>query len=382
MRLLRTSMLGLAAAGTIALAGCSGRSDYDTVRDQLLIVMMEAMADNTGTGIMLDVRAPGKGEWQLATGLADVAAVEPMTFDRHWRIGSLTKTFTATVALQLVEEKVLHLDNPLALYCPPQVAESNIPPLPNADSITLRMLLSHTSGVFNFSDIPAVIEEFTTRPLRRWKPEELIAAAATQPAYFPPGQGYHYSNTNYYILGMIVEQVTGDTIEHQIQRRIFDRLGLTQTSFATTPSLPAPFVHSYIDSSVDGSLVDTSIFDPSFGWAAGAVVSTVADLTRYAAALTDGSLLGAQLQRERLEWYAPASRGLAEEGLSSSAYGLGIANLGGFYGHSGNVLGYTTLSLQRPTDDATIVFMSNNPTFQQGPMLRQIVGIVFPETSL
>jgi D-alanyl-D-alanine carboxypeptidase len=196
----------------------------------------------------------------------------PVELDAAWNIGSVTKTFVAVVVLQLADEGGLDLDAGIDRF---------MPDLPGSDQITPRQLLQHTSGLGEYGDQPTVL----TDPQREWMPSELIDVAEAAGRTGEPGSTYHYSNTNYIVLGEIIEQVTGNPWADEVRTRIVEPLGMTNTS-AMTDERPIGY------KLVDGSFVDTTFSThPSLGGATGSMQSVGRDLLLFAAALADGTLL-------------------------------------------------------------------------------------------
>jgi len=369
--------LGSVLLSSLLACGGEGRDPSDT-GEQLTALMEETVSpEYEQSGILLGVWAPGKGEWVLSRGKADLDAARAVDRGDYWRIASITKTFTGTIVLQLAEEGTLRLDDTIDRYCRPAAPGSKIPPIPDGERITVRMLLSHTTGIRDYGAISWIGTAFLENPFRIWRPEEIVQASIDSGPSFVPGARFEYSNTNTYILGMLVEQLTEHTFQAEIQARIFDRIGLTKTSFPTIPEMPIPFIHEY--SIRDGRLADVSFFDPSFSWAPGAVISTLDEMKRYAAALTDGSLLGADMQAERMQWWEEKSAGWFGLHYPSSKYGLHIMSYAGFVGHSGSSIGLSTMVVRNPTNGATIVFVSNQPSFDSDLFLKKVIRIVFPE---
>jgi D-alanyl-D-alanine carboxypeptidase len=226
-------------------------------------------------------------------------AVDP---DVPWNIGSATKSFIAVVVLQLADEGRVDLDAGIDRY---------FPDLPSADRITPRQLLNHTSGLGEYLDQPAVVNE----PLRQWTPAELVAIAEAAGRVGEPGGPHRYANTNYIVLGEIIEQVTGNPWAEEVHARIAEPLGLTHTGRITDTAAPSFHV-------VDGSFVDvTHGFDPSVGGAAGAMQSTSRDLLAFATALAEGSLLSPESQAA-MQTFLPAED-LSQYGIDHG-YGLGL----------------------------------------------------------
>ena len=196
----------------------------------------------------------------------------PVDPDVAWNIGSVTKTFVAVVVLQLADEGKIDLDAGIERY---------MPDLAGADRITPRQLLQHTSGLGEYNDQPAVLNDAH----RVWTPSELIAVAEGAGRVGEPGGPHHYANTNYIVLGEIIQKITGNSWDHEVQTRIVEPLGLTNTSVVGDP---VPVGYKF----VDGAYVDsTHSMDPSTGGAAGALQSTGHDLLLFATALAHGTLL-------------------------------------------------------------------------------------------
>ena len=251
------------------------------------------------------------------------------------------------------------LDDPISRY---------IADVPNGDRLTLRQLANMTSGLASYSFEPDWLEAWFADPSRSWRPEELVAVslAATragcpnQPAAacFPPGESLFYNNTNTVMLGLVVERVTGRPFAEVLQEKILGPLGLTETSFPTGAALPQPFAHGYSLQGFPEDIeeYDATFMDPSWGWTAGQMVSTVDDLAIWARALVRGTLLSPPMQSQRL---TPAT---LPANTADRAYALGIGLTEGWWGHTGELPGYNTVMYYRPDVDATLVVSANHDT--------------------
>jgi len=259
------------------------------------------------------------------------------------RIASNTKTFTATVLLQIVQEGKLSLDDKLVKY---------VPSVKDAGNITIRQDLQMTSGTYNFTEDQGFEEQFDADPLMKITPEQEIAIANKHDNYFPPGQGYHYSDTNYEIAGLVIEKVTGNTMEEEIRTRIIEPLGLSDTSFPQTPDISGRHSQGYILK--DGKLVDYTRVDPSVPWAAGAMISNLADMKAWSQSLAAGSLLDDRMHAEQTK--------TVKTGIGATEYGLGVIEMDGFWGHTGAIFGYNSIFLRDPKRDATFVVLVNKST--------------------
>jgi D-alanyl-D-alanine carboxypeptidase len=299
-------------------------------------------------GAIVYVRTPTGARAGVA-GYADRAAHVSMRAADRYRIASVSKAFVSVLILQLEAEGRLDIDDAVAKYLPDVV--------PNGGAITLRELMNHTSGLFNYTDDTAFVNDPITNFARTWSPQELLALAFAHAPNFAPGANWSYSNTNYIVLGLVVEQVTGKTLGQVLQERIFTPLGLTSTSFPLTIALAPDFVHGYI------KLPGTPLFDispglnPTWGWAAGAIVSNARDVTAFYRALFTGKILPAV---ELGEMEATTT--------NSGTYGLGIANTllacGRALTHDGDFLGWRNIAYSTANGKRQAVVMVNvNDTY-------------------
>jgi D-alanyl-D-alanine carboxypeptidase len=249
--------------------------------------------------------------------------------------------------LQLVAEGRLRLDEPVGQLLPGLVQGGR--------SITVRDLLAHTSGLFDYTADPAVLRADSV-----WTPRSLIALALSHPRVFrPPGSAYAYSSTNYVLLGLVVERVTGRPLHEELERRLFRPLGLDATAFVPGSRIPGPHAHSYAPPVHDGIVSmhsparDQSERSASWAWASGAVVSSTRDLATFFSALLGGRLLPRPLL-DAMERPTPLSHG---------RYGLGLAVFptpcGRVWGHTGNVLGYVTAVWSSRDGTHQVVLMAN-----------------------
>jgi len=308
-------------------------------------------------GVEVGVNVPGQGCWADASGSANLAAGIPLSVGSEFPIESITKTFTATVILQLVREGKLSLSDPISAW---------VPSVQDANSITVENLLNMTSGIYNEPD-PAFEQQLLGDPHMVVTPGQLISAAVAHGPAGPPGT-FSYSNTNYFILGLIAQEITGRTIQQLITDQILRPLHLAGTSVpGSTGQLPASLVHGYQVAAGNATDVTSQYaqFGPELGGAAGAMVSTLGDLERWAYALGTGELLTPSLQRQRLTFpagpavpFAP----LPDTGASTilpGRYGLGIGSFGGLLGHNGGTTGYQADMFYLPARNATVVLLIN-----------------------
>ncbi|MEU6236921.1 serine hydrolase domain-containing protein [Kitasatospora sp. NPDC047058] len=244
-----------------------------------------------------------RGEWVGSAGVGKLGeSAKPPTDGRFWA-GSVVKPFTATAVLQLVAEERIGLDTPVA---------DRLPELGLDPRITVRMLLQHTSGLFNYTGeyyedgtivpgIPATGKEWADSRLHTYQPQELVGLALSKPARFEPGTGFSYSNTNYTLAALLIEQIAGRSYGEEMQRRILQPLGLRDTVLAgAVTELPEPHAHGYYryQDGEQWQVVDVSRQNLSMLLGAGGMISTTRDLHTFFSALNAGTLLPAPLMAE------------------------------------------------------------------------------------
>ncbi|WP_410622952.1 serine hydrolase domain-containing protein [Amycolatopsis sp. cmx-8-4] len=310
---------------------------------------IQAIVDSGFTGVQLRVHDQ-RGDWTGSAGVRELGEAGTPPTDGRFRIGSTTKTFTATVVLQLVAEGRVALDTPVAGYLPGYGFDPRITP---------RMLLQHTSGLFNYTGeyyddgtvvpgIPWSGGEWVDNRFHTYRPADLVRYALSKPARFAPGTGWSYANTNYVVARLLIEKVTGRSYADQVQRRILWPLGLRDT-FApgTSPDVPGPHAHAYYryqDTAGQPKTVDVTRQNPSWISSAGELISTTKDLGTFYSALLGGKLLPAPLLAEMVKPHPTPD--------PTSDYGLGLFELhadancsgGVLVNHNGGVQGYGTLA--------------------------------------
>jgi D-alanyl-D-alanine carboxypeptidase len=305
--------------------------------------MARELVKGGAPGAIVYVRTPTATRAGVA-GYADRAAHVSMRAADRYRIASVTKAFVCVVILQLEAEGKLDIDDPVEKYLPGLV--------PNGGAITLRELMNHTSGLFNYTDDSAFVNDPITNFARAWTPPQLLALAFAHPPNFAPGTNWSYSNTNYIVLGLVAEAVTGKPLGEDLQERIFTPLNLTSTSFPATIELAPDLVHGYVK--LPGSpLIDISAgLNPTWGWAAGAIVSTARDVTTFYRTLFTGKLLAAT---QLAEMESPTQ--------SSGSYGLGIDSTfpacGRAFFHVGDFLGWENIAYSTASGKRQAVVMVN-----------------------
>jgi D-alanyl-D-alanine carboxypeptidase len=297
------ALLVAAVAVPVTLVGMRADRVPVAARPELERVLVELTSGSgrIAPGATAYVAGP-HGSWSGAAGVADAVSGQPMAVDARMRLESVSKIWTAVLVLQLAEHGRLSLDDTVARWLPRL--------LPFGDRITLRQLLTHTSGIFDNNDAvnhsdrvlarvkdPAfraelirLAKRLQADPTIQFPPTVWIRLAATQPLYFPPGTGYHYSNVGFEVLGLVIEKVTGQPLEAVFWERIIQPLGLGHTAYDPQGEVVGPHARGYLVNA-DGSLADMTAVHLGIG-AEGGIVSSAADTARFLVALMQGRLLG------------------------------------------------------------------------------------------
>ncbi|MFD8599267.1 serine hydrolase domain-containing protein [Kitasatospora sp. NPDC059646] len=331
------SVFALAPSAGAAAPGAPGFAPVP--RRAALQQGLDALTGRAGaSGAIAELRDHGRAVWRGSSGVADLTTRRPAPVDGEFRAGSVTKTFVATVVLQLVAEHRVGLDDPVERHLPGVV--------PNGANVTVRQVLNHTAGLYDYTEDPRFAydsDEAMRRLLAtdRWKSFEardLIAVGVSHEPYFAPGRGWHYSNTDYLLMGELIRQVTGNDWRAEVRERVLRPLGLRHTFLpGDATAVPGPHSHGYLPLS-DGP-ADITELNPSVAGPAGELISTTDDLARFDAALLGGRLLPpAQL--------AAMTETVAADAQPPSRYGLGLMQLrlscGEVWGHPGGIYGYVT----------------------------------------
>jgi len=314
--------------------------------------------------------------WSGIAGLADLQTGTPVRPDMLFGIGSITKTFVAVVILQLAEEGLLDLDATAA-----DLLGSSVDGIPNADVATIAQLLNHTGGVPSWEDDPVWISEgrgATLDASRIWGKTETLTYIEGHEPLAAPGAAYSYANTNYTLLGMIIEEVTGEDAVDEIHRRILEPLGLADIHLeGFEPVPPEQLPHRYhwatptfrenagvnaAFSEVRPDLIDASNSNLSVEWTAGGMVASARDLALYVVALRDGLLLEQESMDFLLDWF-PVGEGVqVGHNVFRYEYPDGLALIG----HSGSVLGFTGSMYWIEGSDVVVAVVTNVGTMHSG----------------
>ena len=314
-----------------------------------------------------------QGDFTVASGTTELGVQSPPDADTHFRIASNTKTMTSAVVLQLAQEGKLALSDPVSKY---------VSGVPDGDNITVEELLKMRTGLYNYTNSQQMATSLDDDPTREWTPQELLDIAFAQPANFAPDAEFEYSNTNYALLGMIIEKVDGKPLATAFQDRLFGPLGMTNTELPPGPTytIPDPFTHGYLygSSSValygepdytpeqiaaakDGSWQPTDYTDVnhSFAFGAGDVISTTTDLVTWMDALAGGKVLDAEYQKLWLD--SPQVEDPAKPAGQWYGYGITRQTWGPntIYFHGGETVGYNSKIISDTANGVTIALWTN-----------------------
>lgn len=364
---------------------------------------LQAVVDETARrlyvpGALVLLRTP-QGEFTAAYGTARLGAQIRPRRHTYLRIASITKTMTSAVVLQLAQERKLRLRDRISKY---------VSGVPNGDNITLAQLLGMRSGLYDYTSAPKMTGFLDHQPTKAWTPRELLDISFAHPPNFPPGTAYEYSNTNYALLGLVVEKVDRRPLAAAMRERLFRPLGLRDTLLPprTSNTIPEPHAHGYLYGS--SSIVTTGIPNPpygpklvaaieagkiqpndytgvnhSFATAAGGVISTADDVETWIRALVSGRVLNAEYQRIWRDSLKPADGGLD--------YGFGINRLrwagNTFYLHGGETVGYNSEAGYDPANKLTLVLWTNltvSPTKEltANALMLKILDLVYRQSPL
>jgi D-alanyl-D-alanine carboxypeptidase len=338
--------------------------------DKAVATDLKGYGGNTPVpGAVVGIWDPKLGVLQKTYGLGRLSPKEPMALTDKFRIGSNTKTFVVTVLLQLADEGKLKLSDTLDKFTLPVK-------VPNASHITLAELCEMRSGLLNLYSLPEFQNEQFTSP--DFNVLKYTQDALNKPALFPPGTKYDYSNTNYILLGLVIEAVTHDTTAHQIETRLIQPLHLTATTYPTIDrNMPSPYAHGYMLNDKKG-WDDTSVALPAEATgAAGVMISDMADMKTWVKAYVTGSTNSKASQAARLDC-KPTPK-------PKASFGLGIGCSAGWYGYTGGIPGYNTSAYFLPATGTTVVVLVNSQRELEGKpdvataIWRDIARILHPE---
>ncbi|MGV9638593.1 serine hydrolase [Nocardia rhamnosiphila] len=356
--------IGIVVTATVVAAIITAMLLLVTARDQVTAHIAAGAARLTDADLVLRVSDHADSRDVIATssGIDQDAELGSAT---RFRIGSITKTFVATVVMQLVDEGRIELDAPIAGQLPD--------PIPGGDGITVRQVLNHTSGLYDYMKE----EGMSTNRWRgndrfaSYQPRQLLATALRHAPYFAPGTRFRYSNTNYIVAGLLIEHVTGHPYGIEIADRILTPLGLSSTTVpGNDPGLPRPALAAY--RTIDGERIAVTEMNPSLDWAAGEMVSTTADLEKFFAALLSGELTSPYALAQMQQTVSMGGMGFH--------YGLGLQRFecpcgDSVWGHGGELLGYLSYAYRSDEGRAMTMVIASADSSNELPMFAVLTAV-------
>lgn len=375
MRMHRLALCARVVFGAFSLAQppqAEPRPSLQPVVDQLKD-RLDAWVERTGVpGATLSLAWPDGRTCDVASGLARKEPAEAMTPHHRMMSGSIGKTWVAVTALQLVDEGVLTLDEPISRWIADRAWFKRIP---NADDLTLRMLLQHTSGIEEHVMSEDFLAALKADPRKSWTPEETIAFALDDKPLFPAGEGWSYADTNYILAGIVIEAATGRPYNDLARERLLTPLQLADTEPVEGPELPRiasgyagpqdPFAPS-TEVAANGVFA----FNPQFEWTGGGMVTTSHDLAAWACRMFAGEVVPEDLRDDMLD-------GVAARTGPGDKYGLGVQIMqtpyGTAYGHSGFFPGYLSMMLYFPDLGVAAAVQVNTTDFAKAKGMRPLL---------
>lgn len=321
-------------------------------------------------GIAAAVIFPDGTMWSAGSGYSRLLTRTRSTNATPYVVGSITKTFISAAIMQLDDEGALSIDDPLSNW---------LPDYPRASAMTLRQLLNHTAGVFNYFEHPSYNSKvFGTMKTHFWTPDEILTQFARAP-YFSPGGGFRYSNTGFVLLGLVIEAVTGKSLDDVLDERFFAPLGMSGSYFQYEQPGPASAAHGYLRKP-DGTfrqISDSSSYRPQISaatvaWAAGGIVADPRDIARWADALYGGEGVVSDDALAQMTDYLAASQ-------TRATYGLGTRTrtYNGYrmFGHTGSLRGFDAAMWHYPDIDLTVVVLTNRGRIDPNPTADALAAI-------
>jgi D-alanyl-D-alanine carboxypeptidase len=355
-RTIAACFAGVAVAAVLVTAAAS--DDGPTPSTSTLQQALDDVVSAGAPGAVVLVR-DGDGTIRLSSGLGNLDPVTAMNIDDRARVGGITKSFTATVVLQLVGEGSITLDDSVERWLPGVI--------PNGADITIRQLLNHTSGLYNYSGDPTVLAPYMEGNLTQpFDPRDGVQIAADNDPLFVPGTAIAYSNTNYLLLAMVVEAATGNSFESELMARIVEPLGLEATSYTTTPEITGPHTHGYIF--IEGQPpIDVTPWNPALFGASGAILSNADDVAHFYQALLQGTLLSDDLLAAMMTIDPVATGGVPDAGILGGGWGLGLLReefpCGAAWGHDSENPGYMSAAWNSEDGQRQVVVIINSHFF-------------------
>jgi D-alanyl-D-alanine carboxypeptidase len=368
-------MIGRTVGGVVVVAFCATGSAIAGVAPSLKRIDPIAL-QATIEGVAKELLLPGamvllltpQGRFAFGYGTTELGVTNPPRAATHFRAASNTKTMTASVIVQLIQEGRLNFNDPISKY---------VRDVPNAAKITINHLLKMRSGLYNYTNAPELAESLDHDPDRVWTMDELHHMAFKRPPHFAPGTEFEYNNTNYLLLGLVAEKIEGQPLARIFQDRLFGPLGMTSSVLpvSTSNAIPEPYSHGYLYGGSSYALVDAPYpadlqaaatagtlkpnddtwQNPSAYFAAGGIISTADDLATWMRALVGGKVFDADYQRQWLD--SPEAEDPKNPNGQKYGYGIAVITFGPnkIYFHGGEMPGYNSFMGHDPQNDVTLI---------------------------
>lgn len=333
-------------------------SSHSNPNDIKYQTLLNEMTSSGVVGVTMSVYNTNSGLWLGASGKADLhnnINIKPCNITR---MGSVVKIFTATVILKLQEEGKLNIDDKISDY----LQGNNIDKIKNAETATIRQLLQHSSGIYNYIQNLQFQTASLNSLLKEWSADDLLKYAYNKDPYFSPGEDVRYSNTNYVLLGLLIERIEGKPLYQVFDEKIIHLLGLTNTMFAGKNHVPNGIVRGYIDLYSNLQVLESTYYS---GWdyytADGGLISNANDMNYFFRALMNGQIINVNSLNQMRAWRSPINQ---DNSFFEIKYGLGIFRIvtpkGVAYMHSGDAIGYYANMFYFPYDETTVVYAVNS----------------------
>lgn len=324
-------------------------AQMDEVEEDLNDLLAEYV-DPDGPAVVFLVSSEEGEQWIGTAGLASLENETDVTGDDKFRIGSITKTYVATAVMLLAEEDILNIDDPISEWVPEDIISN----LENADQVSMRQLMNMTSGIFNYTDTDTFEDAIFDDPSHPWTAEETLEFAYGEPAYFAPGEGFHYSNSNYNLLQIIIEAATGEPLATVLDEYLFSPLGLQNTFVEDPRAIGEGIVQGY--ATADSDIPENITYvNEGVGLGDGGIISTVSDMEIFARALFEGEIVSDESMAEMVDFVQD------DEG---DYYGLGISgsesDYGMLLGHDGATAGFQSTMIYVEDEGIVIIGLTND----------------------
>lgn len=360
----------LTSRNAAACGDAAGSAEAGTDRE-LQRVLAAYSHSHEGVGLQVSVVLPDGSERRAVAGFADHRRECEMTLQHHVFVGSITKLYTAVLVLRLVDQGAVELDEPVG----------SLVGLPLPPGVTVETLLNHTSGIPSYTENPWFLARFFGLPNKSWEPTELLDSIDVESPRFAPGERHEYSNSNFVLLGVVVEAVTGRSYGDALQELLQDGPALDHTFYGDYPT-GTEIANGYDVSVLGLGQRNLTGFRTSFetgGYAAGGILSTAGDVAAFLDALFGGNLLTPETLQEMHGFVDAPDQDVPEQ----VGYGLGLRRLRiegeELVGHSGTIPGYSGIALHNPRHNLTVAILSNQSTIDQADLVAEVQAVVLEQ---